>query len=195
MLSKGHLSLSGGMLSPFQGTDGLVAKLHFRALRSGQAELSFEKSNLYLSDGKGTKNSINSAPITLSISSNAPATELPSVPIDTTPPSLKVSLIKDPVSGNYLIFYAPSGTGSGIRIIEMRTQAWWNWGDWQEITGNPIVFPARAWGVEIRIRNNNGEEAAQFIAAPFPYLKAFIIISVCIILILILLYNKRRRMS
>jgi hypothetical protein len=203
-VSPGHLHLSGGILPSFSGVGGLVATLHFKALASGDAKFSFEKNNLYLADGKGTKENSISSGVTLHINASAPTIELPPVPnpaliIDTqntdkTPPTLTARVIKDPVFNNLIIVYKAEDPESGIKFVQMRTQEEGKWSNWYNIE-NPTPYPTEARKVELRAVNSQGLDMVQSLSTSHANPKLFtIIIVLAITFIIILVYNKVRHM-
>jgi hypothetical protein len=57
--TPGKVRFAGGILKGFKGTGGLLIKLSFKVLDTGLAadtfQLSFDKGDLYIADGKGTR--------------------------------------------------------------------------------------------------------------------------------------------
>jgi hypothetical protein len=203
-VSNGRLNLAGGIFPSFKGNGGFVSTLHFRAISAGDAKFSFQKSNLYIADGKGTQFSANTSPMTLSVNSNAPKVELPIIPElvinsnadikDTTPPSITIRTIKDPVLGNRIIVFKAEDAESGIKSVEMRAKEWGAWSDWYTIE-NPTPYPEGAEALEVRVINNQGLEFTKSLSEIRTFPKLFTIIIVIVVtFILILVYNKRRHM-
>lgn len=195
-LFAGHLRFTGGMAMPFQGTKGIVSTLHFRSLGEGYGIVSFERNNIYLADGKGTKISALASSYQFTIDSKVKNLEnaVPAPVInDSTNPSLNVQTVIDPASGAMLVIYVANDAESGIRTVEMRSKNIFSWSKWQAVR-SPILYPKNARSVEFRATNGVGLQTVAAIQSINIFLKLCITISVlCIIFLFVLVYNKSRR--
>lgn len=195
LLSKGHVRLSGALAQPFEGTAGLVATLHFKTIVPGPAVMAFERSVLYRADGTGAKIPVPGVPSTLSI---GPALSIQpgSDSLDATPPSLSVRLVKDPLTGRYLIVYDAADPDSGIRSVEMRVRRLWWTGPWQAIM-TPAAYPSILFGIDIRATNQAGGETMVSVPVPGTHPKTIfaIILILVVTLAALVVYNRKRFIS
>lgn len=81
--AKGTITFGGGMLSPYTGTNGRVLSISFKALKSGNAKLSFSNSQILTGPGENAFGSAGSSAITIT-EPEAPKIEQPK-PVVTTP--------------------------------------------------------------------------------------------------------------
>lgn len=193
LLSDGHIGLSGGMIPPFKGSGGLVATLHFKSLIAGDTKISFVQSNSFLADGTGTRVALSSQPLTISISNAAPIIVPPEKVKDTTPPTLVIRQIIDPISGKKLVFYNTTDTESDVKIVEMRTIIRGRWSEWSKI-GNPVEIPSGISTLEIRATNNDGVSTTESLKINNGINNFTIIIIIICVILLILVYNRKRLM-
>lgn len=85
--------MSGGLIKPFSGKKGSVIKLLFKSLSQGKTEtssLSFQKSDLYLFDGKGTKITASSQNFSLQVAENGKVLSADSIPFVSTPSDIVI---------------------------------------------------------------------------------------------------------
>src|SRR5258708_7827421 len=194
ILSNGNIGMAGGIFKSFSGSRGLIIKLYFKAIQEGKGEFSFDKANIYLADGKGTKVYTQSSKFPISvIKSVSSSNSLPSVksfPIfssempNSTPPSLEVSLTHSPLDQSSLITFFARDPESGIKSTQIRIKKWWKFGDWKEVE-NPVLFPDGAWSVEVKAINNANQETIKTISVPH---ELYIKLSILLILFIILAF-------
>jgi len=202
LLTKGHIQLTGGILQQFKGEKGLIVNLTFKALKVGDSVINFERSNLYLADGKGTKISANYLPVALKIiSSNSEVKNETSVlPVttnmkDVTPPVIFLQFSKKTDTSPALVVFDAKDQESGIKSTEIRFKKWFKWSNWQ-LAENPILYPAGVWDIELKAINNSGLESVKNISIDSEVVKK--IFSVCVVIFLLiiscfLMYNKNKR--
>lgn len=90
LFSNGNIVLVGAILKSFLGENGLIIKLSFRALSTGDVPLSFAKSNIYIADGKGTKLEVFSPSFSFSVAENGEIISSPVVPFKSTPSDILI---------------------------------------------------------------------------------------------------------
>lgn len=111
---NGVIRLSGAILEAFNGSNGLIIKLAFKASSANKAQLSFTKSNLYLADGSGTEIQAKATSFSVSVVENAPVVNSTIVPFESTP--LDVAIEQE------------------LKTFEAKML-------WKEIFTPPLVFP------------------------------------------------------
>jgi hypothetical protein len=92
-MGNGKIAMSGGLIQPFAGNKGMVIKLLFKSLSEGGTEtsgISFNKSDLYLFDGKGTKITASSQNFSLRVAENGKVLSADSVPFVSTPSDIAI---------------------------------------------------------------------------------------------------------
>ncbi|OGI63784.1 hypothetical protein A2914_01250 [Candidatus Nomurabacteria bacterium RIFCSPLOWO2_01_FULL_41_21] len=200
---NGNIVLSGGLFRAFKGNGGLVLKLIFKAISEGETKIIFNKSDLFLADGKGTVLRADTEPISLTISKNAvsplPASndsisdEINEIKLsDLTPPELELKLAKSPVEDVVLLSFNALDRESGIKSTEMRFKKWFKFSSWIKV-GNPVKYPPGAWRVELKATNGAGlrsiegyTDSSQFFVK---ILSPFILLGI----IFSLVYNIKKR--
>jgi len=84
----GKVVFSGGILEPFSGVKGSLVKLSFKVLDTSSSadlgKISFEKRDLFVADGQGTKVVASPSDINISIKANAEVTSTPFIPFQPT---------------------------------------------------------------------------------------------------------------
>ncbi len=200
---EGEIVLIGGMMQPFNGQNGLIIKLNFQALSVGQPKLAFEKSNVYISDGKGTKLSVDSPAFNISISQNAPKISAvssskslnPANMVDSSPPEIFLEETISPVDGSTLIVFNATDADSGIKETQMRFKKWWAFSAWTDVT-NPVLRPDGVWSVEFKAVNNVGLGSIKTLSWQGElYKKILLSFSPALVLLILILwvYNKKRQ--
>ncbi len=63
----GSIQLTGALFKSFSGEKGQIVKISFQAIKEGDVKISFEKSNIYLADGKGEEISADNQPMVFSV--------------------------------------------------------------------------------------------------------------------------------
>lgn len=199
LLPDGNIVLTGGIFKSFAGEKGLIIKLSFRALNTGQSKLFFAKSSLYIADGKGTKLSMSSLTSTISITENETSASLPKKNkekmLDNSPPEILLEQTTSPVDGSSLIVFHATDSQSGIKQTQMRIKKWGSFSDWQDVQ-NPVLYPAGAWQIELRAINNAGLEAVKSISRIGELYKKIIIpffLFFILMFIVIWVYNNSKR--
>ncbi|MDP1688537.1 MAG: cohesin domain-containing protein [bacterium] len=186
---NGKIRLVGGMTSPFTGKDGEIITLVFKAIEKGGAELTVERADIALADGKGTllSGGMGNLKIKILEGDNNP------VLIQNNAPAPKISDVivsKDPETSNSLIMVRTDNDG-GVKQMEIRTRDWFTWGDWQKSDLTASV-PKNAWALEIKALGFDNTESSRIIYFWSALFTKFGMIIVGII-ILLLIKRKFRR--
>ncbi len=192
MLPNGNIGFSGGMIQGFAGTKGLIITLSFRALSAGDANLSFVKKDLYLADGKGTKMSPSTSPLTLSVKEGEKVVVIEESHGDKTPPDLTLTVIKNNGENNTLLVFNATDPESGIKLTEARFKKWFSYGEWVEVQ-NPILYSRDIWQAELRTQNNEGAINIKFVSTPMRLAYKLLLILISVIFIVYVakwVYNK-----
>ncbi|MEK7508099.1 MAG: cohesin domain-containing protein [Patescibacteria group bacterium] len=162
-VNKGVVTLNGGSIKPFFGTDGELLTLRLSVIKEGVARLAFNESAAYLANGKGTKVIPVKRDIALAIS-KAPVSDNDAIKpmpapseIDDTPPAISfLSLIDNPFNeGQKLLAFQISDTGSGIMTTTVRFFSLLSWSEWSSAQ-NPTAIPRSAWIVKFRASDSSG---------------------------------------
>ncbi len=193
----GKIKMTGGIIGAFRGEEGLVAKLHFRAVKSGLARFSVVKKNFYLADGRGTEveAATNNFSVNIAGGASVPFLFLPPPPKDNTPPNLYLEVVKNPPGSPPLVTFYAADKESGIKNTEMRFKNWLNFTEWQKVK-SPALYPSGAWYLEIKATNGAGKETTEnFLSIENLTLKiAKVFFASTILAVLVnALYNKFRR--
>lgn len=197
VLPNGNIGFSGGIMRSFTGNHGLLLTLSFKALTSGNPEISFVTKNIFLANGEGTKVSLPSTSLTASVQEGVKVVAI--VPTqteteDSTVPELTLTTVENPADGVTLIVFNAKDPESGIKSTTMRFKKWRTWSAWFSVV-NPSVYPAGAWVIEVKAENNKGLENTQSISQPSKMVVKIIFpVFVLIILVYIIkqVYNKRK---
>lgn len=88
ILPNGNLRLTGLMMKAWDSKGGLLIKLSFKALNSGDHEISFVINDLAKFDGKGTKIEASTTSFTLYAKEEAKMISEPIVPFKSTPENI-----------------------------------------------------------------------------------------------------------
>jgi hypothetical protein len=111
--TKGNVNFSGGILDPYTGTKGLLAKFSFKVLENQNEvdvnPIDFSKSDFFISDGQGTKIVAEVSPFTISVKQDAEVVSVPFVPFQPTPSDILIEegvqdIKKEVSQENTLIF-------------------------------------------------------------------------------------------
>lgn len=94
--SSGTVSFSGTTLSGFTGSNGKIATIYFRALKEGQAKLSFNSGQVLANDGEGTDVTGNLIGGTYSIIKATPKV-IPEKPISPEPVPTVIEVTPTPI--------------------------------------------------------------------------------------------------
>jgi hypothetical protein len=195
LLRSGHIELTGGVLKSFSGIGGKIISMSFRANDIGEVKLFFERNNLYLANGQGTKILADISSLAMTIVENGIKTVLPeNKTIDFTPPGIFLNISKDPIQGNSLIIFEATDKESGIKIVEMRVKKWFSWGDW-EIVENPVLYSSGVWQIELRATNNSNLTITKSLTLSNVLFKklSFVVLVFIFVLLVLTVYNKYRR--
>ncbi|KKU94171.1 MAG: hypothetical protein UY26_C0003G0322 [Candidatus Jorgensenbacteria bacterium GW2011_GWA1_48_13] len=158
---EGIVEFGGGTVSPFAGEDGELAKLYFRAEKEGDALLSFERSNLYYADGRGTLAETEANSLNINITPEALLVQ--SLPEDNFPPRLiRTEISENPFDDFNLAFFDIKDDESGLNKIEARSLKWFRWGEWSEIP-NPVGVEKNVWAINVRASDNEGNSTEKVI--------------------------------
>ncbi|RMD66879.1 hypothetical protein D6833_00950 [Candidatus Parcubacteria bacterium] len=164
----GSISFRGGSLRPFQGKEGKLFAVRFRALAAGKAVLRIARARVYLANGKGTREDAARGELALALGkapapaiAPSPRPDRPLLPVDTAPPQVQyIALVRDVFnpSQKLLSFYVRDD-GSGIKKTFVREKKWLFWNKWRQAY-NPTPIPSDVWAVAFRTIDNRGNEAA-----------------------------------
>jgi hypothetical protein len=195
MLPDNNIHITGGVLKSFSGTKGLVVELSFKALSAGKIEFSFEKTNVYIADGKGTKANTIVETSAVNITGNAGKNEAPVAPvtqtnpsfIDSTPPQISLGLVKSPADDSTLIAFQINDPESGIKENQMRIKKWFTYSPWQDVQ-NPVLYPAGAWSIELRSINNAGVYGVKSLIFKSELFKKLLLLPVILLILFFGLY-------
>ncbi|MFA6397744.1 MAG: cohesin domain-containing protein [Candidatus Paceibacterota bacterium] len=194
LLKDGHIELIGAIFKPYNGNDGQIIRLSFETLSAGNGEISFEKNNLYLADGKGTKILANNSSISVYINETVSQnTILENSTKDATLPDIFLNVSRGLADGNSLIVFNATDKESGIKLTEMRTKKWFNWNNWQ-VVQNPVLYPSGVWKIQIRTTNNDNLTAIKTLSLMgklFEKLFLVILLPLFVVLIIVLRIKKK----
>ena len=154
----GIVSLAGGLPDPgFQGVNGRVATLNFRAKKTGEAKLVFnESSRALLNDGSGKMAELLLHRADVKILEPLPEQEprkLEKKP-DTIPPEPFTPIIsrsKDAYDGKYFVVFSAEDHESGISHYEVQEFKDNVWGEWQ-VAVSPHVLKNQKGKVKVFVR-------------------------------------------
>ncbi|MBI4033925.1 MAG: hypothetical protein HY378_00035 [Candidatus Brennerbacteria bacterium] len=192
--TDGRIELVGGIIGSFQGSSGEVISLDFRAEKEGSYAVSFLKSDLYLSDGAGTRILASAAGTELSVSAGAPIYKLSAAP-DETPPEVEVRIAKEPVGDSVLLAFSARDRDSGVNYVSLRTKKAFKWSDWQ-VASSPLVLDKSVWAAQIKALNNNNQATVKTLYLWGNFFKKFsplLLVLIFAILSALFYYNKYRR--
>lgn len=160
---EGVISLQGGMIKPFSGRSGLIARLIFVPIVGSDptmaARVVFRKAILYRADGKATPLWPKMESKTITISSAAP----PPIDIvyDRTPPKVSdINTTRNPEDNVLLLSFQVSDDRSGVGDISVRWRNWIFWGPYWPAR-SPLAAPAGAWSAQIKAVDGAGNEEIQ----------------------------------
>lgn len=188
----GRIRWSGGSFKAFSGTAGEILRITFKTLKVGEAAIAFEKADAYIADGKGTQAASASRELRLAVRAGSPLAASPFV--DASPPEIQtVTLEKDPFNPNQnLLSVLAKDTGSGVKEMEARYRTYLAWSEWQPIR-NPVAFPPNVWAVNVRVRDNVGNQTAQIIYQWPVFMKNFLPIILIAAALAFLIFKFRPR--
>jgi hypothetical protein len=89
-LAEGQLKLSGGIIKGFTGT-GTLIKLSFKTTETGEANIKFRETSLYLADGTGTEVKARGDLLSLAIKEEARVVSEASQPFEPTPADISIA--------------------------------------------------------------------------------------------------------
>lgn len=193
------IKFSGGLFQSFQGNDGLLVTLKFKAITIGSVNFSFSKSETYIADGKGTLNKAQTEGFSALIINQGEKSVIPEqgkieeYSFDTSVPELIVEIVKNPVDKINLISFNAIDKKSGVKQIFMRSKNWFQYSDWKEVV-NPVIYPKSAWVVEIKAINNQNLENVVKIHRYFNLIYKILIPTLFLVTFgVFLVYNKGKR--
>lgn len=191
----GDISLKGGSIKPLISGEGLITTIKFKALTSGKGEIIFDKSNVYLANGKGTEVVPGTENFSLNIIEN-PGGILTQEPkaVDETPPAIeKLSVIEDPINTNQkLLSFIVKDDVSGIEKVYYQTKSWLWWGEIKPAL-NPTAFSSNIWAVNFRVVDNQGNISTQTIYDWSVFVKKVFPIIIFLVVIFFLVINRIRK--
>ncbi|MEK7630081.1 MAG: cohesin domain-containing protein [Patescibacteria group bacterium] len=156
VLLDGEVSLIGGTLKPFHGENGLIVKLKFQTLKTGEVFFTLTNGKIYLANGLGTVIKAPESFYSINVTSEAPVVTLSPI-LDSTPPMLNAEIVTTPIEAGKILVFNSEDKESGTDYSTMRFKRWFSWSDSQQII-NPAPLPAHAWQLEIKTVNNAGLE-------------------------------------
>jgi hypothetical protein len=131
---KSVLSFSGGIPGGYNGTDGLLGKIVFKAKKNGKGEIQFqETSQVLLNNGLGTKAKLVKKGITFDISTTAEKKLLKNewrkeIKKDNIPPEIfKIEIHRNPAifEGKYFITFSTTDKQTGVDHYEVQENKNW----------------------------------------------------------------------
>jgi hypothetical protein len=184
--TSGVIQLEGGLTQPFTGQAGEIIKLNLRLPHPGLAQLSFNKADVYLANGLGTKVQSQTSPLSISVISGAPLKTL-NQPKDTTPPTLNVEVAENPIEKSNLVIFDTRDRESGIKANYFREVSWFFWSDWQTVN-SPLQLPTNAWAFQIKTLDNQNNAATQTVYVKEEIIRKIIYLVVLIAAVLAVFY-------
>ena len=163
---NGEIEIVGGSVPAFMGKGGELITFYAVGTATGTATFSFENSAAYLADGKGTKFIPATEATTVAIVGNPHGAEASSTVSfasqpATVPDIVSLAIITRP-SGQKLLSFFATDSGSGIQGTFVRYRMFASWSPWQPAL-NPMPLPGRVWAVDFRAVNNAGVVREQVI--------------------------------
>src|SRR3989338_1097518 len=198
----GIISMAGGLPDPgFQGQNGLIAKIYFKAKNIGEAVLKFlPDSKTLLNDGFGNRAALSSGTFVFQITS-APAGIKPKIftlPKDIVPPDAFSPIISQtPLAfdGKYFVSFSTEDRESGLARYELQEIVNGKEGDWKVVV-SPYVLENQKGDILVQIKaidragNETIGEATVIIKPPYEfYLIIFMAIAALLFIIYRLLIN------
>jgi len=197
VLKNGHIKLTGAILHSFKGNSGQIISIMFKALNSGNVDISFERTDLYLADGKGTKILANSSSFSMAVNESAPKiiSSIQDVSIkDYTPPDIFLGISQDSFGTNSLVVFNAVDKESGIKSTQIRFKKWLIWSEWQ-IAQNPVLYPSGVWKIQVKAENNSNLMTTKtlFLSNKFFQKLSVVIVGFLFVFLFFALYNKYKR--
>jgi len=168
VFSDGKIQLSGGSFTPFVGEKGEIISLRFRALAPGEYIIAVPQAEIYLANGKGTREKISASGVRMIFSGEARGTSTKNIDIDSAPITVsdteapiisEVQLTRDPFNTKQkLLGFIVRDDGSGVVKNEVRYRSGLFLSSWTETT-NPAALPMSAWDIELRSIDNEGNSS------------------------------------
>ncbi|MBI3046003.1 MAG: hypothetical protein HYY86_00450 [Candidatus Harrisonbacteria bacterium] len=192
----GTISMAGGLPNPgFQGQNGLITKIYFRAKNIGEATLKFlSTSKMLLNNGSGDEAELSLKALTFKINL-APVGTKPKIfalPKDVAPPDAFSPIIsRTPLAfdGKYFVSFLTEDRESGLERYELREIADGKAGGWKIVT-SPYVLENQKGDILIQVKaidkagNETIGEAAVQIESPYLfYLIIFLVILAAIFIV------------
>jgi hypothetical protein len=195
---KKEISYVGGTPGGFQQKDALLFQVVLTALKPGRLTFKPGQMAIYLNDGKAKTVSVIARPLSLEIATGSDKTEDAWAKLlsqDKTPPAaFDLNLVSDPTlfNGHYFITFNTLDLQSGISFYEVKEGS----------------LPVRRSGSPYVLQNNNPQEPIMVIAHDkagnlrtatlnssnnFSTLLPKVLITLLLILIIMLFYNRRAR--
>ncbi len=156
VFEKGPVTFSGGSLTPFSGSQGVLLTFNLKALKEELIEFSFGDSKVYLANGKGTEVSPVKRSFKLNVVSGQTSSFKEKVS-DREPPSIqKLVLIPDPiVPQRKLASFLVKDSESGVKEAQILYRRWL-WWEGPIRAQNPTALPLSAWAVKVVVQDNLG---------------------------------------
>lgn len=189
----GRIELRGGLLEPFAGNGGEIVRLEFKAKEPGAFEAFFNKSDLYLGDGQGSKVLAENTSASILVGDKGESKNI-GLADDVTPPTLTAEIIKDLIDGSVLLSFEARDKESGISHTLLRTKKWLQWSALRPVL-NPVKLSAGIWLIEIKSFNGADLEDSQKLILWEEFFKKFgppAVGAVLVIFLGVLFYNKKR---
>lgn len=156
--TSGIISMSGGLFDPgFQGQNGLIVKIYFKAKNTGEAILKFlPSSKALLNNGLGNEAALNLKGIAFEINL-APIGTKPKIfalPKDIVPPDEFSPIISQtPLAfdGKYFVSFLTQDHESGLARYELQEILNGKAGDWKVVV-SPYVLENQKGNILVRVK-------------------------------------------
>ncbi len=189
-VSNGEVLFTGGIPGGYQGADGLLAKIAFKASAVNQAEVKFsDNSQVLLNDGKGTAAILITRGTVLNILAGQGAVDAWQEEIKkdkTLPEPFKIELSQDPAifDGQYFIVFSAVDKQTGIDHYEIKEDN----KNWERVSSPYVLknqkLTADIWVKAIDKAGNEWMEALKAQNKPGIRREFYIIFGLILILLL-----------
>ncbi len=137
-IASDGIVFAGVIPGGFNGKDGSVLTLVFRAINAGNADVTLASTQVLRNDGKGSGVSVTSAPLSLVIGSGNVKVSTPSPGSDTNPPEpFTPQISRDPsiFNGQWFVSFTTTDKGTGVAQYEIKE------------TLSPLLSPFSTWHI------------------------------------------------
>ena len=192
---NGDISLKGGSIKPLTSGEGLITTIKFKTLTPGKGEIIFDKSNVYLANGKGTEVIPGTENFSFNVIESPGGTSIEELKsVDKTPPAIeKLSVIEDPINTNQkLLSFIVKDNISGIEKVYYQTKSWLRWSEIKPAL-NPTAFSTNIWAVNFRVVDNQGNISTQTIYDWPVFMKKVFPIIIFLMVMFFIVINRIRK--